>query len=130
MQATIPWIFFPGIFSQLTADNCLSLRSPWIDEKSWYQTSDQCELLENNQFVLKGRVDRIVKIEEKRISLIEVEQRLNQLEWIDESAVLVHDDLHRLSLGAVIKLTVQGKKTMQELGKGKFWIKLRQALRL
>lgn len=130
LQEAMPWTFFPGIVSQLTADNCLSLRSLWIDEKSWYQTSDQCALLDNNQFVLKGRIDRIVKIEEKRISLIEVEQRLNQLEWIEESAVLLHDDLKRLSLGAVIKLTVQGESTLQELGKGKFWIKLRQALRL
>ncbi|MFT6984716.1 MAG: acyl-coenzyme A synthetase/AMP-(fatty) acid ligase [Psychromonas sp.] len=129
-HAAMPWTFFSGIFSQLAEDNCLSLRSPWIDEKSWYQTSDQCDLLENNQFILKGRVDRIVKIEEKRISLVEVEQRLNQLEWIDESAVLLFDETHRLTLGAVITLSEQGKKSMQAVGKGKFWIKLRQALRL
>jgi len=130
LQATPPWTFFPGIVSQLREDSCLSLRSPWIDKNRWYQTSDQCELLQNNQFILKGRVDRIVKIEEKRISLIEIEQRLNQLEWIEESAVLVIDDLHRLSLGAVLKLSDRGQNTMEQLGKGKFWIKLRQALRL
>ncbi|WP_028864484.1 AMP-binding protein [Psychromonas aquimarina] len=129
-QADTAWNFFPGISARLVELGCLSLKSPWIDPQTWYQTSDQCELLENNQFILKGRVDRIVKIEEKRISLVEVEQRLNQLEWIDESVVLVIDDIHRLSLGAVIKLSAQGEHTMQALGKGKFWIKLRQALRL
>ncbi|WP_019616223.1 AMP-binding protein [Psychromonas ossibalaenae] len=130
LQADTAWQFFPGISAQLVEGGCLSLKSPWIDPQRWYQTSDQCELFENNQFILKGRVDRIVKIEEKRISLVEVEQRLNQLEWIDESVVLVVDDIHRLSLGAVIKLSAQGKNSIQALGKGKFWIKLRQALRL
>jgi len=130
LQVTTPWRFFPGIVSQLDKNNCLNLLSPWIDENSWYQTSDQCELLQNNQFMLKGRIDRIVKIEEKRISLIEVEQHLNQLEWIEESTVLVIDDINRLSLGAVIKLNEVGQATMNQLGKGRFWIKLRQALRL
>jgi len=130
LHAGAPWTFFSGIVARLAQDDCLSLRSPWLDENSWYQSSDQCELLENNQFVLKGRVDRIVKIEEKRISLIEVEQRLNQLEWIDESVVLLLDDIHRLTLGALITLSDQGKKNMKRIGKGRFWIELRQALRL
>lgn len=130
LKADSPWNFFAGISAQLANDNCLNLRSPWIDEKSWYQTSDQALLLGNKQFILKGRVDRIVKIEEKRISLVDVEQRLRQLEWIDESVVLVLADGHRLRLGAVITLSAQGKKSMQRLGKGKFWIALRQALRL
>lgn len=125
-----PWRFFTGISAQVGKENCLKICSPWIDPKLCYQTSDQCDLLENNQFILKGRVDRIVKIEEKRISLVEVEQRLNQLEWIDESVVLLHNDLHRVSLAAVIKLSTQGEKLIQDIGKGKFWIKLRQALRL
>jgi len=129
-QAAAPWTLFSGISAQLGEDNCLRLCSPWIDAKSWYQTSDQCELLENKQFILQGRVDRIVKIEEKRISLVEVEQRLNQLEWIEESAVLVIDDIHRLSLGAVLNLSEQGQVLMSSLGKGKFWIKIRQTLRL
>lgn len=129
-ESTSPWYFFSGISAQIGKEDCLNISSPWIDPSSWYQTSDQCELLENNQFILKGRVDRIVKIEEKRVSLVEVEQRLNQLEWIEESVVLLHDDLHRVSLATVIKLTAEGEKLMLELGKGKFWIKLRQALRL
>ena len=125
-----PWTFFSGILGQIGDDCCLKLRSPRIDPDAWYQTSDQCELLDNNQFILKGRVDRIVKIEEKRISLVDVEQRLNQLQWIDESAVLLLKAPQRLSLGAVITLTEKGEQIREEIGKGKFWITLRQALRL
>lgn len=128
-EEAAPWTLFFGISAQLGENDCLRLCSPWIDAKSWYQTSDQGQLLDNKQFILRGRVDRVVKIEEKRISLVDVEQRLNQLEWIEESAVLVVDDIHRLSLGAVINLTEQGQALMSTLGKGKFWIEIRQALR-
>ncbi|HEY7865417.1 MAG TPA: AMP-binding protein [Psychromonas sp.] len=130
--ASTAWTFFPGIEAKLAQDNCLTLRSPWIDAHAWYQTSDQCALLAEQQFILKGRVDRVVKIEEKRISLNEVEQRLNQLEWIEESYVVQIDDSnlnHRISLGGVLKLNKLGEQSINEIGKGKFWIKLRQALR-
>ena len=132
LQADTPWTFFKQVTAKLGEQNCLSLKSPWIsyENSDYYQSSDQCELLENKQFVLKGRVDRIVKIEEKRISLVEIETRLNELEWIRESTVLVLDEGHRLSLGALLCLNQHGTETVKEIGKGKFWIKLRQALRL
>ena len=132
LQADTPWTFFKQVTPKLGDQNCLSLKSPWIsyENSDYYQSSDQCELLENKQFVLKGRIDRIVKIEEKRISLVEVESRLNELEWIRESAVLVLDEGHRLSLGALICLNQHGTETISAIGKGKLWIKLRQALRL
>ena len=125
------WQFFPEVQVKLTDQGCLSLLSPWLSEGEgdFYETSDQCELLAERQFRLKGRIDRIVKIEEKRISLQEVETHLNELEWISESAVLVVEDPHRVTLGALITLTNIGKAEMLALGKGKFWIKLRQALR-
>ncbi|WP_022941525.1 AMP-binding protein [Psychromonas hadalis] len=125
------WSFFPDIKAKLADENCLSLLSPWLSEGGgdYYQTSDQCELLPNHQFRLKGRIGSIVKIEEKRISLIEVENHLNELEWIVESAVIVVDEPHRITLGALLTLTELGEQTLLTLGKGKFWIKLRQALR-
>jgi acyl-coenzyme A synthetase/AMP-(fatty) acid ligase len=134
-QKDAAWQFFPDVQAKLVDQDCLALRSPWLssdlseDADGYYQTSDQCILLENQQFRLNGRIDRIVKIEEKRISLQEVENHLNELEWISESVVLVVDDPHRVALGALMTLTESGEKTLQILGKGRFWIKLRQALR-
>ena len=130
-----PWQFFPEVQAKSVDQGCLALCSPWLGRDlsegagDYYQTSDQCELLENHQFRLKGRIDRIVKIEEKRISLQEVENHLNELEWISESAVLVVDDPHRITLGALLTLTTLGEQTMLTLGKGRFWIQLRQGLR-
>ncbi|WP_299019767.1 AMP-binding protein [uncultured Photobacterium sp.] len=128
-QASTPWRFFDAIDVDLNAEGCLRLCSPFIDPKSWYQTSDQCQLLGDRRFMLMGRTDRVVKVEEKRISLTEVEQRLCQLSWIDEAAVLTLDDSNRLIIAAVITLTTEGRLHMEAIGKGKFWLALRQQLR-
>lgn len=136
-----PWTFFPEVMVKLGAESCLALTSPWLSEGlspvidetqvagGYYQTSDQCELLDNQQFRLKGRIDRIVKIEEKRISLIEVENHINELKWVFESAVVVVTEPHRVTLGALLTLTSEGEKSLATLGKGRFWIQLRQSLR-
>ena len=131
LESDSPWQFFLEVQVKLTDQSCLALLSPWLSEGNgdFYETSDQCELLSERQFRLKGRIDRIVKIEEKRISLQEIENYLNELDWISESAVLVVEDPHRVSLGALIILTELGHAELLNLGKGKFWIKLRQALR-
>lgn len=128
-DATTPWLLFPTINMVLNAEGCLRLLSPFIDPNNWYQTSDQCACLSERTFMLKGRADRIVKIEEKRISLTEVERRLCELDWIEEAAVLPLEETNRLILAAVITLSENGKKTIDDLGKGKFWLALRQALR-
>jgi len=134
-SAQTPWTFFAEVHAKLGLESCLALTSPWLSDElihtddGFYQTSDQCDLLENYQFRLKDRVDRIVKIEEKRVSLIEVETHLNELEWVAESVVIVIAESHRVSLGALLKLTPVGEEMLVALGKGKFWIKLRQALR-
>ncbi|WP_372881588.1 AMP-binding protein [Psychromonas sp.] len=127
------WTFFEGIVADTDAHDCLTLKSPWIGD-DWYQTADQCQLLgqHNGQkkFIVKGRADKIVKIEEKRISLIEVEQHLTELPWIYESAVILLETEQRSALGGVLALTEEGINEINRLGKGKFWILLRQQLRL
>lgn len=129
MEPTSLWTFFPSHQARLNIEHCLELLSPFIDESLWYPTSDYCDLLDNGQFILKGRVDRVIKIEEKRLSLTEVEKRLMQLEWIDEAAVIPMEEAKRTVLGAVIVLSEIGNESMQQGTKGKFWLKLRSELR-
>ncbi|MGV2986802.1 AMP-binding protein [Vibrio sp. E150_011] len=123
------WQLFPGVIAELNPEQCLRLKSPHIDPLSWYQTADACVLHHNGLFELKGRTDRIVKIEEKRISLVEVEKRLEQLDWICESAVISMQDKQRLSLNAAVVLSESGNRKLTKLGKGKFWLLLRSELR-
>lgn len=127
--ASTPWKLFPGISAELNSERCLRLKSPHIDGDNWYQTADECHFHDTLHFELRGRTDRVVKVEEKRISLVEVEKRLEQLNWINESAVITMMEGNRLTLYAVIVLSEEGEREIAALGKGKFWIALRKALR-
>lgn len=128
ITSTEPWQAFDAIKIKLNAENCLRILSPLVDPEIWYQTADQCELLNDKQFILKGRADRVIKIEEKRISLTEIERRLNQLIEIDEAAVIPYQTEQRLIIAAAITLTSDGQAKLEQLGKGKFWLYLRKAL--
>ncbi|MCL9774238.1 AMP-binding protein [Vibrio methylphosphonaticus] len=123
------WRLFPGVKAELNQEGCLRLKSPHIDPESWYQTADACVLHSDGRFELKGRTDRIIKIEEKRISLVEIEKRLDQLDWICESAVFSAQSEQRLSLNAAIVLSQAGQCKLESIGKGKFWLQLRSELR-
>ena len=123
-----PWQAFIGTQIDVNAEQCLKIKSPLVDIDNWYQTADQCELVDKQHFILKGRADRVIKIEEKRISLSEIERRLNQLEEVAEAAVISCQEPKRLITAAAITLTATGHAKLAQLGKGKFVLMLRQSL--
>ncbi len=129
LDPQIPWCLFPKVEAQLNQERCLKLRSSHIDPENWYQTADECEFVSANEFILKGRTDRIIKVEEKRVSLVEVEKRVEQLPYITECAAIPIQESERLIIGAAIVLTEEGKNTLSQLDKGKFWLLLRNELR-
>ncbi|WP_135384042.1 AMP-binding protein [Vibrio tasmaniensis] len=124
-----PWQLFDCIKASLNSENCIKLLSPYIDKNNWYQTADECEMVSENQFILKGRTDRVIKIEEKRVSLVEVEKRLEQLPWISECVVIPFEEPERLILASVLVLSEEGQATLTTMSKGKFWLMLRSELR-
>ncbi|MEC7307924.1 MULTISPECIES: AMP-binding protein [Vibrio] len=128
-SAQTPWQLFDCIEANLNSENCIKLLSPYIDKNNWYQTADECEMVSDNQFVLKGRTDRVIKIEEKRVSLVEVEKRLEQLPWISECVVIPFEEPERLILASVLVLSDEGQATLSTMSKGKFWLMLRTELR-
>ncbi|MGR2770205.1 AMP-binding protein [Photobacterium ganghwense] len=123
------WQLFPGLEARLSPQQCLMLRSPYLPSNDWYVTQDACELRPEGKFHLKGRVDRVVKIEEKRISLPEVEGRLSQHRWIADAAVIEDKQYQRAQLAAVLTLSPDGLAAFERLGKGPFAVSLRQAMR-
>jgi acyl-coenzyme A synthetase/AMP-(fatty) acid ligase len=129
-QENTPWTPLPDVQARIGAEGCIELLSDHIDPSNWYQTTDQCEVYVDGTFMLKGRSDRIIKIEEKRISLAEVENRLQQLDWVSEAVVTTFDTDKRIELVSAITLTTLGKEQLSLIGKGAFWIKLRNSLRL
>ncbi|MDH5881291.1 AMP-binding protein [Vibrio sp. S/42/10] len=128
-SAKTPWQLFDCIEASLNSENCIKLLSPYIDKNNWYQTADECEMVSESQFILKGRTDRVIKIEEKRVSLVEVEKRLEQLPWITECVVIPFEEPERLILASVLVLSEEGQAKFATMSKGKFWLMLRSELR-
>jgi len=107
------WRPFPGIAVSVEEDGALVLDSAYLPSRSW-RMDDAATLLADGRFVLRGRLDRVVKIEGKRLSLPELEQRLQSHEWVDSAAAVALPA--PLRLGAVIVPTREGAAALERLG--------------
>ncbi|URN99059.1 AMP-dependent synthetase [Leclercia adecarboxylata] len=97
------WQPFPGV--TFTRDNdALRVSSPLIDAHG-VLLDDILHFADNGQFSIEGRRGRVVKIEEKRISLNEIEQRLLALEGIREAAALPVTRGGRQGIGVLLVLS-------------------------
>ena len=61
------WTPFDNAKIWLGDDGCLRIISPYIKNPEGFATADLAEIHEDGRFLLKGRSDSIVKIEEKRL---------------------------------------------------------------
>ncbi|WP_164566698.1 acyl-CoA synthetase, partial [Pseudomonas viridiflava] len=82
----------------------------------------------DGRFELLGRLDRIVKLEEKRISLPLIEQALVTHEWVREARLGVVQE-NRASLGALVVLSDNGLLALRTQGRRALTEALRQHLR-
>tara|TARA_R110000744_G_scaffold1965_6_gene7676 strand:+ start:5993 stop:7363 length:1371 start_codon:yes stop_codon:yes gene_type:complete len=126
-----PWQVFPNIKLYIAADSQrLAIFSPYVIEQP-YLTDDKVELLDAGHFLLKGRMDRTVKIEEKRVNLNQIERQLVLHHWIAEARIIVmtnRSDSARKILAAVLVLTPDGQQGLLENGKLFFNNALKQHL--
>lgn len=77
-----PWQALPRVTLRTQANEqggLLQIQSAYLPTMEWYQADDLVELAPKGQFRLLGRSDRIVKLEEKRVSLVQVEQAIKRL---------------------------------------------------
>lgn len=102
-QDDVPWLPFPEVIFQPEEDS-FRVFSPLIDDNNGLLLDDSLQFLENGQFHLQGRRGRIVKIEEKRISLSEIEQRLLALDGINDVAAVPVSRGGRLCIGVLLVL--------------------------
>ena len=91
-------------------DGCLNVKSPFIKDPAGVATADLVELYDDGRFLLKGRADSIVKIEEKRISMTEVENRLLETGFVSEVKVVALSNEVRQYLAAAVVLNAQGRE--------------------
>ena len=114
------WQPLPGVELSLEPnDNCLVVRSPFFDSDDGFTMGDMAQIHQDGRFDLLGRADRIVKIEEKRVSLAEIEKRLTQSEFVAEAYALKLES-HRQYIGSIITLTRKGQESLEK--NGKLWL--------
>ncbi len=98
-------------------DGCLRIISPYIKNPEGFATADLAEIFDDGKFLLKGRADSIVKIEEKRISLPEVESRITQSGLVSDVKVVALQNDVRQYLAAAVVLNGEGKKKFESTEK-------------
>ena len=122
------WHALPGVEVRIDADDVLLARSPHLPDAAWHRTGDVGERIDAGRFRLKGRADRIVKIEEKRLSLTAVEDALRRKPGvIDAACVLLRG--RREVIGAVLALDRAGYRRVHAKGRAAYVRELRRALR-
>lgn len=117
------WLPLPGVDWRLQGDT-LEVRSPHLPDMDWFATSDRAHASGDGRFQLLGRADRIVKIEERRISLDAIETRLRESEWLDEVRLLALPG-PRVLLAAVAVPTSAGRELLDGEGRAAFVQRLR-----
>jgi len=123
------WMPMPNVEWRVASDEeSIEIRSPHLLTEEWLQLADRVQAKNNGRFILQGRRDRIVKIEEKRISLDLIEQRIATSPLVAEVKVIAAFNENRESgqsqrqyLAAVIVLSESGKSFLKgkENKKGK-----------
>ncbi len=82
------WQPLPGVQWKLD-EACLAVKSAHLPDSGWYRTQDRVEALDDGCFRLLGRADRIVKIEERRVSLDALERAVRADPRVADVRVLV-----------------------------------------
>ncbi|WP_137886956.1 acyl-CoA synthetase family protein [Pseudomonas sp. 2FE] len=121
------WQPFADVQLSLNSAGALRIESPYLPRGHSEQTADGAKLEADGRFELLGRLDRIVKLEENRISLPMLEQALASHPWVQEARLGVVQD-NRAYLGALIALSDAGLHALRNQGRRTLTGSLRQHL--
>jgi len=121
------WQPFAGVELSQDNDGALRIASPYLPAGHIEHTADAARIAADGRFELLGRLDRIVKLEEKRISLPMLEQALVSHAWVAEARLGVIQE-NRASLGALLVLSEQGLHALRNQGRRTLTQTLRQHL--
>lgn len=121
------WQPFAGVELSQDSDGALRIASPYLPAGHVEHTADAARIQADGRFELLGRLDRIVKLEEKRISLPMLEQALVAHDWVAEARLGVVQE-NRASLGALLVLSESGLFALREHGRRSLTETLRRHL--
>ncbi|NUT73826.1 AMP-binding protein [Pseudomonas sp. C1C7] len=121
------WQPFADVRLTQDSDGALLIASPYLPDDHIEHTADAARIAADGRFELLGRLDRIVKLEEKRISLPMLEQALMAHAWVAEARLGVVQE-NRASLGALLVLSEAGLHALRNQGRRTLTETLRQHL--
>ena len=110
-----PWQPLPGVQWRVQ-DGVLAIRSPHLANDDWHATADRALATAGGGFELRGRVDRILKLEERRIPLGAIERRLQASPLLDEARLLPLPG-HRILLAVAAVPSAEGRAMLESDGK-------------
>lgn len=115
------WTPFANVDIQASEQQELEVRTNHAFSEDWIFTGDKVEVIDaanpKSPFRLLGRLDRIVKLEEKRLSLDAIEQKIVELDDIVQCHVLLLEREHRQILACVAVLSEQARQLLQNINK-------------
>ena len=120
------WRPLPGVSVTRTSDGLVSVDAPYVPDAP-FLGADRVDIDAAGGLQFGGRTDAIVKIEGKRLSLVDIERQLCALDLVAEAAVLgIGDDVTQLA--AVIVPSPLGARELAEVGPFRFGRSLKRAL--
>jgi acyl-coenzyme A synthetase/AMP-(fatty) acid ligase len=120
------WQPLPGVAIGKTPDGLISVRAVHVPEDAC-TGADRVLIDADGGLRFTGRVDRVVKIEGKRVSLVEIEQQLCRLHEVKDAAVIgLGNPISQLA--AVVVPSSFGARALAETGAFRFGRRLRHAL--
>ncbi|MDI6933615.1 AMP-binding protein [Serratia sp. Se-PFBMAAmG] len=115
-QGEALWQPFADVRLSQDEYGALRIASSYLPAGHVEQSADAAEFAENGRFRLLGRLDRIVKLEEKRISLPMLERALCSHPWVAEARLGMIEE-GRAYLGAVLVPTPAGLHALRNQGR-------------
>ena len=102
----------------------LNVSSPWCE---FFQTNDAASI-DEGRLALQGRIDRIVKLNDKRVSLESIEAKLLESDLLADCYCAPHPKFKRIA--ALLQLNGEGLKKFRKIGKKGVVAELKELLKL
>ena len=115
---------FGAVNAGLDGRGALNVSSPWCD---FFQTNDAASI-DEGRLALQGRIDRIVKLNDKRVSLESIEAKLLESGLLADCYCAPHPKFKRIA--ALLQLNGEGLKKFRKIGKKGVAAELKELLKL
>lgn len=125
------WQAFADVEIQIEQEH-LQVKTTHAYTNQWIATGDlaKWQQLDNTTqgFELLGRADRLIKLEEKRLSLDAIEQSIQSQPEVQQCHALIVEHEQRQLLACIVVLKADARESLKQLGKHQFVSQLKHQL--